>query len=619
MGGWRTWRATWLAGALALLLAATGGCSDAAEQAPSGTDALQADAEKPLADTALSEVGLADSVATDVDADATAADADAQAPADGADAFLDLLPDSTADLPDPDTGGQGDPGANTDASSEIAGPADTAAPGPCPPGSDGAPCAAAAGACQFASCQGGQCVTQPVADATPCAGTPGATPSSCTFGPACLAGQCVDELPLPDGLACGPPPLFGECTKLVCLAGKCAAVSNSAVPCCLGKLPACHAALCSQGQCISQPLSGPACAIEGYKPCHAGQCKDGNCQWATTPGAACALPDFPDCQEGVCDATGACTAVDLNGVPCPLMNGDPCLTGMCLQGKCSGVPVPDGKNCGKATEPCTTRQCVAGICETLAVSNTQCTPANPCEAGSCVNGACIASPKKDGASCGGPVPPCGQQVCLQGACTLIPRPPGSICLSVPGKKFNGDCEACDGLACVPNPPMEGQSCAPDECSVRTCQAGVCQFFSQKPTGAQCISTKNGPCTGISNCVGGVCPFKPLKCPACTSCDSAANQCVASASFDGSACDDGDVCTTAVCQAALCVPTGPADCDDKNPCTDDSCDKAQGCQYEMTACDDADPCTVDSCAPAGDGEPGVICYNEAIPCCKGGKP
>jgi len=83
-------------------------------------------------------------------------------------------------------------------------------------------------------------------------------------------------------------------------------------------------------------------------------------------------------------------------------------------------------------------------------------------------------------------------------------------------------------------------------------------------------------------------------------------------------DDGDICTTAVCDKDKgCISTEKCDdgnacteddcneetgncrsrdltCDDSDPCTDDSCDPATGCVFTPKACDDGDACTTDSC-------------------------
>ena len=70
-----------------------------------------------------------------------------------------------------------------------------------------------------------------------------------------------------------------------------------------------------------------------------------------------------------------------------------------------------------------------------------------------------------------------------------------------------------------------------------------------------------------------------------------------APVEGDECKDGNPCTVADhCVQGICVGSS-VDCDDNDPCTDDTCGEAGGCQYAPNAveCDDQDPCTVgDQC-------------------------
>lgn len=101
----------------------------------------------------------------------------------------------------------------------------------------------------------------------------------------------------------------------------------------------------------------------------------------------------------------------------------------------------------------------------------------------------------------------------------------------------------------------------------------------------------------------------------------AERCTAVPKDEGSACDDGDLCTKdAFCRGGVCL--GAPKCDDGNPCTTDGCDDVgtcvttfnqrpcddqssctigdrcfQGsCQGEAVECDDHEDCTIDSCDP-----------------------
>ncbi len=84
--------------------------------------------------------------------------------------------------------------------------------------------------------------------------------------------------------------------------------------------------------------------------------------------------------------------------------------------------------------------------------------------------------------------------------------------------------------------------------------------------------------------------------------------------DGSACDDGDVCTVNdACSAGVCVGV-PLNCDDDNPCTDDACNASGGCFHtnNNAACDIGNPCAMGECRN-GD------CMETADPDCNDNNP
>jgi len=96
------------------------------------------------------------------------------------------------------------------------------------------------------------------------------------------------------------------------------------------------------------------------------------------------------------------------------------------------------------------------------------------------------------------------------------------------------------------------------------------------------------------------------------------------------CDDGDLCTGDVCNGGVCE-NPLLDCDDGDLCTIDYCDLLTGCVTDPTCPDDGDPCTTD-CDPATGncgswpipgcddcGGPGASCTDNADCCsnkCKG---
>lgn len=104
------------------------------------------------------------------------------------------------------------------------------------------------------------------------------------------------------------------------------------------------------------------------------------------------------------------------------------------------------------------------------------------------------------------------------------------------------------------------------------------------------------------CAAGVCGGQPKACDdgdACTMdfCDPETGECQNLAA--GAGCDDGDACTEDdQCDANTGACVGSAvSCDDGNPCTDDACDPTDGCTAEpnSAACSlDDDACTAEQC-------------------------
>lgn len=95
-----------------------------------------------------------------------------------------------------------------------------------------------------------------------------------------------------------------------------------------------------------------------------------------------------------------------------------------------------------------------------------------------------------------------------------------------------------------------------------------------------------------SCSQAVCPTIQCFTNAC----DMARGCVYSQRPGGSACDDGNACTTSDgCFGPGCGGIA-VNCDDGNQCTIDGCDPTSGCTRTMVNCDDGKPCTVDACSP-----------------------
>jgi cysteine-rich repeat protein len=164
----------------------------------------------------------------------------------------------------------------------------------------------------------------------------------------------------------------------------------------------------------------------------------------------------------------------------------------------------------------------------------------------------------------------------------------------------GDGILCTGDGCTTGPGGGVEECDDgngddhDACP-RTCRPATCGdgFVCSGPT---CTTGPNGgaeECDDPSICCLGSCAVR--QCPDSLACDNANGCCHPDAS-----CDDGDLCTTDVCNAFVgCVNATVVDCcaadevcDDHNPCTDDRCGDGRRCVFTPNAapCDDGNRCT-----------------------------
>ncbi|MCO4763354.1 MAG: SMP-30/gluconolactonase/LRE family protein [Myxococcales bacterium] len=195
---------------------------------------------------------------------------------------------------------------------------------------------------------------------------------------------------------------------------------------------------------------------------------------------------------------------------------------------------------------------------------------------------------------------------------------------------DGSCD--DGNACTTGDACKDKACVPG--SAKTCTAaGACKISACDAKTGQCTesATKDGagcddgdPCTEKDACQSGVCAAGEAKdCKSdnpclVASCDAQTGACTTAPAGNGSACDDGDKCTSNdTCKAGQCAGT-TTDCDDKNPCTTNACKPAEGCTStpNTAACDDGDACTDKDACAAGKCTAGTpkIC-DDSKPCTK----
>ena len=196
-----------------------------------------------------------------------------------------------------------------------------------------------------------------------------------------------------------------------------------------------------------------------------------------------------------------------------------------------------------------------------------CTATKPCELAACEQGACKLTTKQDGAACDD----------------------GNACTSATACAV-GICAAATAVNCD-----DGDVCTQDHCDPK---AGTCVHApAQKPAGGPvCACGKDSDCAADGN--------------ACTSVACVDHDCK-NADLSGSACGDGDSCTTDdACAAGVCKAGPLTSCDDANPCTGDTCAAATGvCANTPVAngspCDDASACTSGDSCVAGACTPALV--------------
>jgi len=154
----------------------------------------------------------------------------------------------------------------------------------------------------------------------------------------------------------------------------------------------------------------------------------------------------------------------------------------------------------------------------------------------------------------------------------------------------------------------------NECTVDICKAleegWECEH--QPVTGSACDD--GDPCTTGGQCQAGECLDTAPKCsdadenpcndPAC---DPVTGDCLPPQT-DGYPCNDGSVCTVGdTCQDSVCTSGDAKSCDDQNVCTDDFCDPLAGCLHEPNgkSCDDGDMTTVGDTCESGECVPGAF--------------
>ena len=191
---------------------------------------------------------------------------------------------------------------------------------------------------------------------------------------------------------------------------------------------------------------------------------------------------------------------------------DECNTGMCANGVCQPVPVPDGTHCtGPATTCASDYTCQGGNCTATAANDGgACTPDSACAStGMCESGTCFPIPdtNKNGMTCE-LVP--GVGLCYPGSCfygicmpgTIVTCPQNDPCMFNVCMPATGQCQAFS--KCYPGNPCQGTTCTNGTCNTMN-EGGSCDDFNDCTSNDTCHT---GLCMGTAGGGGSTPTFTP---------------------------------------------------------------------------------------------------------------
>ena len=417
---------------------------------------------------------------------------------------------------------------------------------------------------------------------------------------ACLAdANCPTGKACQDG-ACAPAPACATDLDCKVVNGVCALSAGVCVDC-LSDADCAAGNRCEERRCVPRP------------PCASSKDCTKVCDKAATICVDCAADS--DCGAAAyCDSLHRCQAAV-------------CITGACAQGahfacKADGSGYVAGSSCNDGDD-CTTDACTAGGC-TYKATPADCDDANACTTGdACGSDGCV-----------------GEAVDCDDAnpCTT------DACAPLNGCKHSPNGFSCnDGDSCTTNDTCKAGACGGslipcddgDACTIDSCATGA-GCAHEKATGAPC--NDGDACSSDDDCVGGKCTGTIVSCDdgnlcttnVCNAKSGCAHVPAAGPCDDGLACTTADHCDNGNCQAApkicddgiACTTDGCSEgvgcthkaddgaCGDQNGCTDDACDTSKGCvQTAIVAmCDDGDACTAGELCQTGvcGGGKEVIC-------------
>ncbi len=313
-------------------------------------------------------------------------------------------------------------------------------------------------------------------------------------------------------------------------------------------------------------------------------------------------------------------------IGCPKVNDTKCLVNTCLKAKgtCLLKDINEGQPCDADGSVCTSGDlCASGICKPGSLVD--CDDGNVCTDDSCdkVKG-CLhvanEAPCDDGQGCT-VSDLCKDKVCTPGKAKICDdKDPCTqdFCDKVLGKCNIKPVAGCGGYCGKGADCNDGNVCTDD-----ACVQGKCLVKNNSKT-----CDDGDKCTKDDACGAGKCAGAKETCDAANPCISSTCNpsigCVKSAK--SGPCDDGNKCTDKdTCALGKCVGGPEKGCDDKDDCTKDSCDANTGkcvhgpvvgcggfCKVDKD-CDDGSVCTTALCK---DGKCDITFNNKS---CDDGNP
>jgi hypothetical protein len=287
-----------------------------------------------------------------------------------------------------------------------------------------------------------------------------------------------------------------------------------------------------------------------------------------------------------------------NGTPCDAITvcAGTCVDGVCCNNACGGGVADDCQACNLDGN--------VGTCKIVPASSAYACRAatSECDATEVCTGTSPYCPTDRGKTQGTACTDDGN-ACTTDRCNGTPGAPACVHeagnAGVTCRAAAGQCDAAETCS--------GTSTA---CPADAMQADgtTCDDGDASTAGDVCLG---GSCSGVDPCIGVVCTALDA-CHDVGVCDHATGKCSTPAAPNGTACDDGNVCTTTdACQAGACVGSHPLACRAPDACEQAPvCDAKAGCTFAPKAAGTA--CRAPACVD-GDAQSAATCDGTSGAC------